>query len=271
MTETKYLAGKLKEYLFASEKLTADFIIAKTILDNLSNLPHLYLKEIAIEAQVAESTVTKFCRKLGYEGFKELRNDIILEENIESVENILFQTIKITDSEILIDTILAEEKKILLQAFDQFDTEKLALVAATIAAQQQGLILSPIYINESVTFFEEFLHRKQYNFYCLARSSDYAVIEECLKQQTAILIFSITGEWVQHNAAFIMRLKQQGHKFILFTCNEVDAYTDIDVVFHIGDEALLANQSTYIQNLYFKLLLLLIAIKTPMINQKNRS
>ena len=50
--------------LTASEKKTADYILA-----NRQSSQYLSIAELADESGVAEATISRFCRRLGYKGF----------------------------------------------------------------------------------------------------------------------------------------------------------------------------------------------------------
>lgn len=255
------LQGKLTEYLFASSKLTADFIIAKTILDNIEKFPDFYLKEIAIEAQVAESTVTKFCNKLGYDGFKELRNDVAKYKDSQYIDTILNDISMSNSQEELIPLLASLETNIMTQASRFFNDNQLEEIAEILKTTKHGLLLAPIYLFETIQTFQEFLARKGHRFYHLLRSSDQQIINECAKNSQVVFIFSLGGEWIENNHATLSMLKEKGLKIIAFTCVEHLRSPYIDVAFYIGDASLVGYQSAYIQYIFFKYLCLSLISK----------
>lgn len=50
-----------------------NFIIAQYILENLERKKVVSTKELADECKVSKSSISRFCRKLGYEDFLELQ------------------------------------------------------------------------------------------------------------------------------------------------------------------------------------------------------
>ena len=65
----------LSEYLFNIKKFDTNFIIAKVMLDRLSEFPDISIEKIAYLANTTPATVTKFCKKLGYDGFLGIKQD----------------------------------------------------------------------------------------------------------------------------------------------------------------------------------------------------
>lgn len=53
-----------------------NFIIAKYILENLERMKVISTKELAEECKVSKSSISRFCRKIGYEDFMELQISI---------------------------------------------------------------------------------------------------------------------------------------------------------------------------------------------------
>lgn len=83
--------------------------ISEFVLDNPKKASYMTISEIAAALDVAESTVFKFTRKLGYNGFRDFRNDLLTEEfdyavsineNIARTDSPLQMTSKVFDSSI---------------------------------------------------------------------------------------------------------------------------------------------------------------------------
>ena len=261
MEKTKYLQDKLQEYLFASQKLTADAVVAKVILDNLAKFPEVYLKQIAQEAQVAESTVTKFCHKIGYRSFKELREDIILNKDIEMID-IMLEHLRKDSIDDAITQMLEEEAKMMKYIFSIFDDDLIQTISGILRKAGKGMILAPSYMNESITFFEQIMRRRQIDFYRLARSSESLLIDNYLSGENdrPVLIFSLTSEWVLKNKQTLRLIREKGNPVILFTCADItEKAANVDIVFYLGEEDFVGNQTSLVSYLFFKCLLLKIA------------
>ena len=64
--------NKLCEHMFRLKKRDADYAIACVLLDKLEVFPDVTIDEVAFLAHTSASSVTKFCKKLGYSGFAEI-------------------------------------------------------------------------------------------------------------------------------------------------------------------------------------------------------
>lgn len=110
--------------LSKKEKLIADFI-----LENPKKVSRSTINEIANELNIADSTFFQFTRKLGYQGFRDFRNDLLTEEfdaeisiheNISKNDDPLLMARKVFDSSIqaLEDTKKLINEKDLKRAYD---------------------------------------------------------------------------------------------------------------------------------------------------------
>lgn len=68
---------KLTEFLFRCIKADVNFNIAKVLIERIDDFPDIFIEEIAYSANTTPASVTKFCKKLGYPSFKEMRSDLI--------------------------------------------------------------------------------------------------------------------------------------------------------------------------------------------------
>ncbi|MGX7031438.1 MurR/RpiR family transcriptional regulator [Vagococcus zengguangii] len=66
----------LYTYLSPTEKRIADYII-----ENPSTISHSSISDISAELEIADSTLFQFTKKLGYNGFKEFKLDLLIQQN----------------------------------------------------------------------------------------------------------------------------------------------------------------------------------------------
>ncbi len=103
--------------------------IASFILDDPKTASYMTISEMATAIGVADSTIFKFTRKLGYSGFRDFRNDLLTEEfdttvsvheNIRSSDTPLQMATKVFDSSIqsLIDTRTVLDKEAIERAVE---------------------------------------------------------------------------------------------------------------------------------------------------------
>lgn len=72
-----YVVEKLYEYLYRCTKGSANYAIVKVLLEKQKEFPNVKIEEIAYKADVTPSTVSKFCRQLGFSGFSEFRDNYV--------------------------------------------------------------------------------------------------------------------------------------------------------------------------------------------------
>jgi Transcriptional regulators len=55
---------------------SVDYIIARYILDHLTELSGASIQDISDACEVSKSTLSRFCRKAGLEDFQEMKNEL---------------------------------------------------------------------------------------------------------------------------------------------------------------------------------------------------
>lgn len=82
--ELQHFSSRLYEY---SDKLTAsDEIIARYIVNNPEKVTRMKIKDVTDKLYVSKASLVRFCQKLGYDGFIDLKNQLkleLIEENDE--------------------------------------------------------------------------------------------------------------------------------------------------------------------------------------------
>jgi RpiR family transcriptional regulator, carbohydrate utilization regulator len=83
--------------LFDAEKKIADFL-----LNQSESAVYMTVSQISIETGVADSSIIRFCQKLGFDGFTQLR--INLAKNLKKPEDMIFDDIKRNDDPYTVTT-----------------------------------------------------------------------------------------------------------------------------------------------------------------------
>lgn len=108
--------------------------IADLFLEQSEKVVYMSIKQIAEELNIAESSIVRFCKTLGIEGFKQLK--INLAKNMEHPENLIYKEIKKTDSrqtltqKVFLSSIEALKEGIDTLDIDQFDMAVDAIINA---------------------------------------------------------------------------------------------------------------------------------------------
>lgn len=114
--ELQYFSSRLYEY---SNKLTAsDEIIARYIVNNPEKVTRMKIKDITDKLYISKASLVRFCQKLGYDGFIDLKNQLKL-ELIEENDNVLMES---TENNSIIQ--LVSDYKKVLNRYLKFVKEK---------------------------------------------------------------------------------------------------------------------------------------------------
>lgn len=159
MTVVDNVYIRLTEYIYNCTKLTTDFYIAKSMLENLEKFPDMTIHEVAKESFSSTTSVTKFCRKLGYENFFEMRHAV----EQQSQENTIFtdssEIMKESQSlEIGLASFITDAKRLDEQIFKSFDYAQIERVCQLILSSDSIAIVVPMFAFESGNLLKELLH-----------------------------------------------------------------------------------------------------------------
>lgn len=210
MIRTSGVYIKLTEYCFRCKKPDVDYWIAKTLIEKIDDFPDIYIDEIAFIAKTTSSSVTKFCKKLGYNSFKSMRTDIeTLNIYGDGVKNLYgkfdsalnFKTDQ--SEEELITSFLDREKMTDKQIFELFDRNQLKRISDKIKKEKELVILGSLYSSSCVNFFRELLSLEGYTVFEIDRQADNQIIQNLLSEKDMAFIISLSGEWVNENKIWL--------------------------------------------------------------------
>jgi RpiR family transcriptional regulator, carbohydrate utilization regulator len=106
--------------LFDAEKKIADFL-----LNQPESAVYMTVSQISAETGVADSSIIRFCQKLGFDGFTQLR--INMAKNLKKPEDLIFDDIKRTDDPYTVTTkVFASSIRTLADTIKMLDREMLA-------------------------------------------------------------------------------------------------------------------------------------------------
>ncbi len=87
------LISKLYFILASSNLSSYEYIIAKYFIDHLDDLENLKLKDMINETHVSKSTITRFIKDIGYNGFLDIQYQLIS----ENMENNINEHVEVID------------------------------------------------------------------------------------------------------------------------------------------------------------------------------
>lgn len=260
MIRTSGIYIKLTEYFFRIKKPDVDYWIAKTLIEKIDDFPNIYIDEIAYLAKTTSSSVTKFCKKLGYDSFKSMRTDIetlnIYGQGEKNLYGEFDSSLKfsghLTEEE-LISSFLDKEKLTDEKIFELFDKNQIKNIVEKIKNQKELVILGSLYSSSSVNFFRELLSIEGYTVFEIDRQADTRIIQNLLLEKDSTFIISLSGEWVRQNESW---LKEDCFKSrYLITVNNVLDYSNVfDEVINLSNMGELFQSNYYTEriiNLWF--------------------
>lgn len=228
---------RLSENLFRCKKYDLNFQITKTLIEHIQEFPDIYIEEIAYAAKTTPASVTKFCKKIGYQSFKEMRTDLDVYTN----ELMMDQFDNNKSQEDFLKAILEREYQINQYIFETLDAEQTKRIAKEIKTKKKIAIFGNNYSFSGVNFFRELLSEEGYLVMELNRSAENQLIESVLKECDAVFVISLTGEWVLENADLFKELAIP--KYILTQRKREDFSNIFDetITFSTFDFILLSN------------------------------
>lgn len=108
------------EYLFSDKLSKLEMRISKVLLENVDELEDLTITDISNLAYVSPATITKYTKKLGFNGYKELKYRLIQDHNKQEIKE---------------NYILSQKNKIDI-FFEYLDIEKLKHLASKITSSE---------------------------------------------------------------------------------------------------------------------------------------
>jgi RpiR family carbohydrate utilization transcriptional regulator len=121
--------------LLASERRIADFIVEHPV-----DAAQMSIDQISEKSQVSKTTVTRFCRKLGYEGYRDFKYALILSM---ADDKDIFQRLDESDSaEAVLRKVSASNCAAIEHTKDILDLDALEQAAGLIGSAQKVLLLA---------------------------------------------------------------------------------------------------------------------------------
>lgn len=228
---------KLTEFLFNTHKLSTDFFIAKIMLEKVFEFPNVTIEEISYLSNTTPASVTKFCKKLGYHGFVELRTD---EQKYDNgyIFNPFFKNSHALSIEDSLDSFLCSNNTLLKELFMGFDKVQVENIAKKLHQTKKVTVFSGLHGFAASNLFVELMIPFNIHVYEIERSSENLVIENAISFSELVFIISLTGRWA--NTILSLPLtKEEKDKIIVLnyrntvpmTCREVVTLGHVDNFF----------------------------------------
>lgn len=195
---------------------SVNYIIAQYILENLTKMRHLSNTELAHECNVSKASISRFCKKLGYDDYFNLQIEIASynardhkgNQDNDKIQNYLLDVVD--SSAALMDNLDSETLKELVTDIKNYDRVVLmGQVQSSLPAfsLQHNLTLTGKYV------------------YCTQDLEEHRSMLNKLRQDTLVIVFSSGGKFFDRVLNVERYLKGKDIPKIYFiTANESEHY-----------------------------------------------
>ncbi len=228
---------RLSENLFRCKKYDLNFQITKTLIERIQEFPDIYIEEIAYAAKTTPASITKFCKKIGYQSFKEMRTDL----DVYSNELMMDQFEGNKNKEDFLENVLNKEYQINQLIFETLDADQTRRIAKSIKEKSKIAIFGNNYSFTGVNFFRELLSQEGYLVMELNRSAERQLIESVLQECDAVFIISLTGDWVLENKELFINQSMPNYLLTQRKAEDFGNLFDEIITFDTFDFLLLSN------------------------------
>lgn len=197
---------KISEYLSEIDKGIVDYYIGLAFLSKFKDFPDINIEEIAYLANTTKSSVTKFCRKIGYDSFLALRNDIW-----NYTEGTFFTQLNKQMFQSLEDYFTAYEEMdhdLMRRIIASLDQNLIQKVAKEISRNKNILFIAADYNKNLVSVFGELLFIHDIILTVVNRENDESDILKAAKNADIILTSCLSGRWVEKHQPLITALNK---------------------------------------------------------------
>lgn len=229
---SRYLWNELMYFMQNNTKNSAEYAIALELVNRFEEISQMKIEEIAHNANVTPSTVSKFCKKLGFEGYNDLKAclpDIPFNDSKIAHIRESYPREQYMDAFLIYDSQLTT--LILNNIGKNLNAQKLS---QDIIETKSVCIISPDYASSAAVIFIKTCNCEGIDCFKIARKSDHDFIIKLTKSCSVVIVISTTGEWIEENSDLIDVLKHQdnqiyvvGSSTILHTQDESDTLIPI--------------------------------------------
>lgn len=205
---------RLLIFLYTVEKSSVDFDIANVLLKQIKQFPDILIEDIAAKAHTTPASVTKFCHKLQYKSFKELRNDGALETHQRIQQQLRIAKTSYEEACLCYEKEAAENLHTYLQMYQE---ESIQQVARIIKAESSICICYPYYAYSCVHVFRNYLESFPIQVVGVLREGEEAFLKTRSKESAILFIISLQGTYIHKHQQWLREEKQAGKKIIIIT------------------------------------------------------
>ena len=207
---------KLTEFFYHCTKKDVNFSIAKVLILKIHEFPDVYIEEIALLAQTTPSSVSKFCKRLGYDSFSEMKNDL----NFTQSESVFDQAKRLMNGQNLAeayDFFYDSERDIMAKWYKEVDEDQLLRIGAQLKHAQKVAVITNHSRFSAVNLFRELLSKQGTAVFNVDRNAQEGVLVSLFEDVDVVFVISLSQDWVERRLMRMPQVKQWRDKMILIT------------------------------------------------------
>lgn len=242
---------RLTEFLFKCVKQDVNYTIAKHLIEHIDTFPDIYIEEIAYLSNTTPASVTKFCKRIGYSSFKEMRTDI----GVYTDEMFLDHINVSSGIENAITGFVEQDQLIQKKIFSLMDQKQCKRIADKIKKIDKVAVLGNTYSFSGVNLFRELLSQQGYTVYEVNRRAAFDVLTASFSEVDVVFIISLTADWVEKNQDFLRTFDKP--LFLLTQSDQSQYSTLFEEIIHFDQFDFLLSSNYYSQKVIHSWIILL--------------
>lgn len=233
-----------------------NFIIAQYILENLDRRKVITTKELADNCNVSKSSISRFCRKIGYEDFMELQYAIatynsFIAERFSHIDGVTTKDYVVNYFE--------RSKEIINYLNQNMDTDTLEELVKDIHDYKRVVLMGHVQSSFPAISLQYYLTILHKFIYSTQDPNEQREMLETLDDQNLIIIFSAGGRFLERVLDRLSVMdRENGPKIYMITANKlkhfpfVHKYIELSEEFSYSSSVILEMYSNFISLIYHK-------------------
>lgn len=173
---------------------STNFIIAKYILENLERMKVISTRELADECNVSKSSISRFCRKIGYEDFMELQIAVV---TYNSYVDERFPNVEGNTTKGFVQNYLESTKETIDYLDHHLDFDVLEEIVHDIYVYQRVILMGHVQSSFPAFSLQHYLTILHKFVYSTQDLNEQKEMLENLDEHNLIIIFSAGGKFLE--------------------------------------------------------------------------
>ena len=210
------LFTRLSEFIFRCKKNDVDYNVAMVLLDKVKDFPDVNITEVAYLSNTTPASVSRFCKKIGYPSFFDLKNDA----GQRYLNPLLERFPDDGSAQAQKNNFLNHSAEIDQVIIDNIDSQQLEAIAQKFEHIQKAAVVSNIYSFSSANLFRELLSQRGINVVTINRDASEDVLDDVLKSYDIVFFINLTLDWVIEHKELIDRHASSAKVLLTYAANQ---------------------------------------------------